>query len=168
MGADKALLIYHGKPLILRTAAILEEVAETVTVVGSQERYGSLGLRIIEDCFPNSGPLAGIHAALQDSALDWNLIVACDMPALTARDLNHLCESAPDDVEAVIPVSADGQPQPLCALYHRRALSLIESALNRGERKILRAINAHLLEWQDNRLFRNINTPEEWSEFASS
>jgi len=68
MGRDKALLEISGVPLLVRTARLIEPLVAAVTVIGSPERYASLGLRVIPDAVAGVGPLGGIATALRFSA----------------------------------------------------------------------------------------------------
>src|ERR1700687_4076457 len=98
MGRDKALLDFGGIPLIIHTARLLQPLVAEVTVVGSPGRYTKRGLRAIADNAeaqdapdgPGRGPLAGIAAALYATRSPWNLIVACDLPYLSAKWLDWL------------------------------------------------------------------------------
>ena len=98
MGQDKALLDFGGVPLILHTARSLEPLVADVRIVGSPRRYAALGLSGIEDnAHPHEatynsgcGPLAGIATALATTNSIWNLIVACDLPYLSAEWLGWL------------------------------------------------------------------------------
>jgi len=93
MGREKGLLEFGGETLIVRTARLLESLDTEVTVVGPAERYEILGLRAIAD--QNIGgregnhavrtPLVGIATALYATESPWNLILACDLPYLTAE-----------------------------------------------------------------------------------
>lgn len=172
MGQDKALLPYAGRPLVIHAAQTLGQIAESVTITGHPERYASLGYRVIPDRIPGAGPLAGIHAALHDSAYEWNFALSCDMPRVTAEDLTRLQQAAWDvHQNAVIPVSPDGYPQPLCAAYNRRSLSAIETALRSDTRKILAAFPPRdilLLPWDSADPFQNVNTPADWENLKSS
>ena len=60
MGADKAFLELGGKTLLERARGLVADVCEKVAIVGDLARFGP---DAIEDVFPDSGPLAGIHAA---------------------------------------------------------------------------------------------------------
>ena len=91
LGRDKALVKVGGAPLVLRVANALRPAVDTVTLVGSREKYRQLGLRVIPDAVTGFGPLAGILAALEDTLTRWNLVVACDMPNLTQAFLKSWC-----------------------------------------------------------------------------
>lgn len=168
MGFDKALAEIGGRPMAVRVAEAAAKVCGTVTVVGDPSRYGVLGLPVIADNFPGCGPLAGIEAALGVTTADWNLIVACDMPALDTGLLEELFAAGGD---CAVPQYADGMVEPLCAVYHRRCHGAIRDALEGGVRKVTEALRlaearaeARALEVRYVRVhrrdpFANLNTP---------
>jgi molybdenum cofactor guanylyltransferase len=178
MGEDKALLKLGGVPLILRTARLAAPLVGSVTVVGPPERYAALGLRVLPDREAGQGPLRGIATALAHTASDWNLVVACDLPYLTAAWLEHLVSRAvASSSAAVLPQSAAAGmllPEPLCAMYHRRAGPAIEAALERGVRKVTDGLAGLRLDWippaewkafdSSGRLFKNVNAPEDFQQ----
>ena len=58
---------------------------------------------------------------------DWNLVVACDMPGLSAEFLAGLVEAArPRRPPHLLPAGPGGHREPLCAVYHRRALAALD------------------------------------------
>lgn len=164
MGSDKALLAFRGKPLAAYVAEVVASVCGRVVLIGSIERYGGLGYPVWEDRLPGCGPLGGIVTALEKTEADLNMVVACDMPGITAEFLAGLFESAAG-VDAVIPRAPDGRWNPLCAVYHRRAYPSIEEAFGRGVRKVaaaLEGLNVRLVDVTDSAPLHNVNTPEDW------
>ncbi len=172
LGIDKALLEFKGKLLAARVAEVVQAAAGRVTVVGPVEKYRHLGLRVIPDPVENFGPLAGVLAALEDSESPWNLVTACDMPYLDAAFLNFLFEEArAAGADVLLPVDAEGNPQPLCAVYSLEARSTIRRRLEQGVHKITRAFEglgvgelapdryAHFDP--EGRIFTNLNTMED-------
>ena len=131
------------------------------------ETYGTLGFPVASDLRTNAGPLAGIETALSHTTADWNLIVACDMPRLTAAKLRRIIAEAlvHDEVGCVLPETADGLVEPLCAAYHKRILPDISRALTAGTRKITDAlvrVQVHYIRMTKDPAFQNVNTPDEW------
>ncbi len=90
MGRDKALLPYRGVTLVEHMAQAVHAAAGSVALIGDPVRYSSLGYPVYPDKFAGCGPLGGIYTALSVSSTDWNLIVACDMPGVTAEVLQVL------------------------------------------------------------------------------
>lgn len=169
LGRDKALAEIEGQPLALRLAGVLRAAAGSVTLVGSPEKYGHLGLRIIPDTRENFGPLAGLQAALEDSSSGWNLVLACDMPHVTGDFLRFLSRKAQDSkADILLPVDVSGRPEPLCAAYSLRCRDAIRRAVEQEIHKMTRAFEGltvqHLqpadyaLFNRGGSLFANLNT----------
>jgi molybdopterin-guanine dinucleotide biosynthesis protein A len=172
MGRDKAVLPHRDATLVERVAREVLAAAGSVTLVGPAERYQALGYSVISDRLAGCGPLAGIEAALRATRADWNLVVACDMPAVTAAFLNSLWEAAEHSgADCLLPVSGPGRPEPLCAVYHRRCLPRIAKALDEGTRKITDALaGLHVVFWPAGNAacFDNVNTPEDWEAYRKA
>src|SRR5437867_170131 len=79
-GSDKARADVNGIPLILHVARRLEEAVSSLTVVADVEhKFEDLQLRTIADQHPGFGPMAALHAALDDQKHEgWLLLVSCD------------------------------------------------------------------------------------------
>lgn len=171
MGRDKALLSFRGIPLARSIAETVAHVAGSATLIGSPNLYSGLSLRIIPDLYPGEGPLGGILTALSDSNAAWNLVVACDMPELNADFLRRLVAKAMEsDSEVLMPVTADGRQQPLCAVYRRDCLPTLQAAFSTGIRAVTRALTAVRcvrLPVESSLPFQNVNTPEDWSAYGS-
>jgi len=173
MGRDKALLEIGGRPMALRMVERVRPLVAEVALVGAPERYGHLGVPVLADCEAGRGPLAGIVTALRATRLDWNLIVACDLPFLEASFLDMLLSEANDEYDAVVPRPADGW-QPLCAAYHRRCLPAFERVLMSEYPKISVAFDSlrvralvpgRLARFAFNpRMFKNMNSREDYEE----
>jgi molybdenum cofactor guanylyltransferase len=166
MGRDKALLPMDGTTLLEHIAARVREAAGSATLIGSPERYQGMGYTVLPDLTHDRGPLGGVFTALSATHADWNLIVACDMPAVTAdffEDLLRAAEASAAD--CLIPATAAGL-EPLCAVYHRRCRDAADRALGRNIRKMHDFVsNLHAQKWPvaDASCLLNANTPEEWS-----
>ena len=167
MGADKALLAWHGATLVEHVARELAAVAQPITLVGPSARYAHLGLPVVEDLHPGLGPLAGIEAALASSSAPWNLILACDLPGVQSALLAAVLDAAlsSPDLDCVTAVDADGRLQPLCAAYHRRTLPRIARQIEIRHVKLLDTIallNYRTIAAGAAASLHNVNTPEDW------
>ena len=87
MGKNKALLDYHGKPLLEHMIEILQESGiEDVFISGSVEGYACL-----EDRQPYAGPACAIrHVLKQKPGYKGYLFVPVDMPHLNPAILQEL------------------------------------------------------------------------------
>lgn len=181
MGRAKGLLTFGGEPLVVHAARLLESVSEpriTPIIIGPPEVYANLGIRVIPDDGENLGPLGGISTALRIATCEWNLIVGCDLPFLTRDWLEFLiARAAGSSADVVMPLNERGF-EPLCAMYRRSARRAIAQALERGVRKItdglagLTVASIAPAEWKAfdpcGRLFKNVNTPEDYDEARQS
>src|SRR3954449_992430 len=114
MGEDKAFLRVGGRTLLEIAQQLVSGVCGKVFVVGDRARFGS---DAIEDIFPDSGPLGGIHAALTATKSDLNLVVAVDTPFLEPKFLRWMMHRAAT-THSIVPVPRLGSGfQPLCAVY---------------------------------------------------
>jgi molybdopterin-guanine dinucleotide biosynthesis protein A len=166
MGRDKALLPLGETTMVQEIAARVRQVAGSVSLIGSPEKYGHLGLPVIPDEIENCGPLGGLYTALRATGADWNLLVACDMPQLTEAFLRELLEAADgSDADCVVP-EIGGKPDPLCAVYHRRLAGTAWTAIDRKLFKMqdfVSTIRSSYWRVSDPRPLQNVNTPAEWS-----
>jgi molybdenum cofactor guanylyltransferase len=175
MGTDKALLSLGKETLLeraIRTAAV---VADTVFIVGPCERYALYG-DVIEDVFPDCGPLGGIHAALSVTQTDLNLMLSVDIPQMSSDFLSWLLDQARPSRELIVIPEALGGLQPLAAVYRRPLRAVAEQALKASDYKI-----GHLFPLAPTRyiseaeilaagfspmIFRNVNTAEEFADLV--
>ena len=176
MGTDKSQLLIERQTFTDRIAETLLKLTDSVRVVGKQMDGSSLPS--VADVYPNWGALGGLHAALTACTREWAIVVACDLPFVTAELFSLLAEKRLDH-EAVVPVQPDSRPQPLAALYRvepcrKRATELIDA----GRRRPLDLLEAVKTRWvsfaelrnldQAERFFVNINTPSDYYEATRS
>jgi molybdopterin-guanine dinucleotide biosynthesis protein A len=167
MGMPKALLPFRGATLIEYVAGEVLTAAGTVTIVGRPELYAGLGLDVIADERPGFGPLGGLLTALGSASAEWSLVVACDLPRITAALLGELIEAARCSLEpdCVVAKSARGV-EPLCAVWHARAIPKLRCALEHGRLKmkeVVELVGARAWPVADPQILCNINAPEDWA-----
>jgi molybdopterin-guanine dinucleotide biosynthesis protein A len=137
-GADKALvsLVPGGPPLIAQIIEKALALSDQVAIIG-HNRYSALdlGVPIVPDDEPGSGPLGGMATALQRVDSSRVLVLACDMPCLSLPLLRWMIERTMV-ADVLIPRTDDGRWHPMHALYHRSALPAIERSLRSGRRAV--------------------------------
>ena len=171
MGAPKADLTFHGRPLLPRVLdAVRTYTIEQIVVIAPDQAHPPMGAgqtRVVEDREPDAGPLMALHSGLSATTNTFNWVVACDMPFVSAPIFTMLTRLM-DGYDAAIPV-ADGVPQPLYAAYAVTCMPALESLLNRGARRLtdlasaVRTRYVDEADWSrfspDGRAFLSMDTP---------
>jgi molybdopterin-guanine dinucleotide biosynthesis protein A len=174
MGYDKAQLRHpDGRTLARRSYELLKEAgcAEAFLSLRFDQEipHGCEHSPVLRDPPEEScGPLAGIVSAMRSwPGVDW-LVVACDLPRLDLRTLTTLvAQRRENESFLAFRSSADGLPEPLCAIYGRDSRRVLEEALARDfrcPRKILIQQQCRLLNADDSRALENANTPSDWEQ----
>lgn len=169
MGTDKSQLLLEDQTFAERIANTLLTVTNSIRLVGGRENSK---LSTVADVYPQWGALGGLHAALSACRRDWAIVVACDLPFVTAELFSSLA-SKRGDRDAVVPMQPDGRPQPLAALYRvdpcaRWATELIQAG-RRRPLDLLQKVNTCWVDFAEianldhaERFFVNINTPDDY------
>jgi molybdopterin-guanine dinucleotide biosynthesis protein A len=172
-GLDKAALLLGGTRIIDRQLAILRTLSEDVMVVANDpSRYAALQLPVVPDLVPGAGALGGVYTALDAARHDLVVVLACDLPFVTADLLDRLITEADDTVDAVVPRSRRGL-EPLCAVYRKRCAPVLRERIETGALQLLalpdvlrvREVGPAALAPYDatGRLFANVNTPHDYA-----
>ena len=177
-GRDKSALIIDGLTILSRQLAALNGVAPDgnidVMLVGARPA-GEVpaSVRVVPDLVPGCGPLSGLHAALSSARCEATIMLACDMPFVSAPLLRHLLSLAggADGPDIVVPRTNRGY-HPLCAVYSRACLEPAARRLARGDFTLsslfddmrVRVVTADALEafGDPDRLLANVNTSIEY------
>lgn len=168
-GLAKGSLLVDGLTIFDRQVAELSRIADEILVVG--DATPRPGIRGVADRVPDCGPLGGVHTALTESRGDATLVIACDMPYVTAELLAHLA-SLHLEGDVVVPRTDRGY-HPLCAVYTRACLDPIERRLATGRWKmtgLLTDVRVRVVTREEmgafgdpDRLLANVNTPADYS-----
>jgi molybdopterin-guanine dinucleotide biosynthesis protein A len=182
LGYDKKELVIGGARVIDQLIEKLRGVFDEI-LVSSNTPFFYDGITTLKDEV-GEGPLAGIYQGLRACKSAYLFVTACDMPFLSLEYVACLKTIANDPASPPFDVCAaqvcaahtsatqrdDGFLQPFNALYHKNSLPHIHQALLRGEYKIQplfqrlhvhRIANETLKRFDENRLFFNINHPED-------
>jgi molybdopterin-guanine dinucleotide biosynthesis protein A len=171
-GRAKGLERVGGRRILDRVAAALADASDELLLVANDPAAAEWlpGVRVAADVRPRAGSLGGIHAALVHAGGP-ALVVAWDMPFVTAPLLRALRERG-DDADAVVPESDSKRGlEPLCAFYGPGCVPAIERRLDAGDRRViafyddvrLRRLDAEAVAHFGDPalLFLNVNSPAE-------
>lgn len=171
LGRDKSALVVDGETILDRQLTILSSVATDILVIGGPANVARAAVRYVADIVPGCGPLGGLHAALTAAKSDAVLLLACDMPYVTAPFVAHLFALA-RDADVVVPHTERGY-HPLCAVYSRACLEPVARRLADGRLKMIDLfadVRVRLVMSEDidrfgnrHRLLANVNTPAEYA-----
>ena len=173
MGTDKSFVLFQGRPLIEVVREAVEGLGdELILVTNKPDAYAHLGLPMVGDLYPETGPLGGIYTALYHAAHPHVLTVACDMPWLNRPLLEHMA-GLRGSADVVVP-RWDKFPEPLHAVYSKACLEPIREKLEAQMYKItvfygrvrVRFVGREEIERfdPDGRSFVNVNTPDDLAE----
>lgn len=169
MKQDKGLLNYHGKPqreyaYDLLKGLGLEEVFVSVRP-GQIEDSGSIPG--IEDKFLGLGPMGGILSAFREDPNAAWLVIACDLPYLSAESLDFLIKNRNSSQTATAFQSPHNEfPEPLISIWEPRAYATLLAFLAEGyscPRKVLINSDIELLQAPQAEDLTNVNLPEEYA-----
>ena len=139
-GSNKALAMVDGKPLVQHVADLMSGLfPECLLVTNTPAEYEFLSLPMTHDRYRDSGPLAGIHAALLQISTPRAFVVACDMPNLSPGLIQYLCNINEQEYDVIIPCLEKGQ-EPLFGIYHKKSLAVIDSYLQQNDCQIIRVL----------------------------
>jgi molybdopterin-guanine dinucleotide biosynthesis protein A len=109
-------------------------VPRIVIVANDAEDFAGAGVTVLRDAVPGGGSLGGIYTALADAG-GAVLVLACDMPFVSAPFLARVIEAG-QDADIAIPRGRDGY-QPLCANYGPACVGPLRRRLDRGALKLV-------------------------------
>jgi molybdopterin-guanine dinucleotide biosynthesis protein A len=171
-GTDKSALLVGGRSILERQLDVLRHLTPHIRLVAREaQQYRDTGVPVLQDCLAEAGPLGGLYTALVDSPTEHVLVIACDMPFLTAAFLARLVHFAPT-ADAVVPRDARGL-HPLCAVYNVHLAGQLRDRIDAGTLSVRGALAGfsvrdigpeELTSFDpDGRLLLNVNTPEDYA-----
>jgi molybdopterin-guanine dinucleotide biosynthesis protein A len=171
-GRAKPLLDVGGRSIVARQRAMFASLGVVPRLIASDPApLAELGLDIVADR-DDSGALGALWTALDTATSELVVVLAGDMPFVTAGLVRALLQAVAGH-DAAVPRAADGW-QPLAAAYRRSAGPRLRAALDAGERRIVTAVTAldcAVLDGgvlaaldPDGTLLCNVNTPDDYAQ----
>ncbi len=130
-GKNKALSKVGGKTILDRTLLSFGDLfQETMVITKTPLEYLAWNSLIVTDIFSARSPLAGLHAGLTYTRTPYIFITACDTPFIKTALIEMILREIDTKSDIVVPETEKGL-QPLCAVYSRQCLPIIEKQLMR-------------------------------------
>ena len=167
MGADKALVMLAGKPLLSHVIARFAPQVDRLwlSANGDPARFTRFGLPVLADAVP-MGPLSGVLAALRRAAADGAtalVTVPVDSPFVPGDLVPRLCLAAENAPQGVALARSGGRAHPVFALWPVAMIGPLAEFLASGAKPRLMdfAAGAALADFPDDGSFDNLNTPQD-------
>lgn len=164
LGGGKPEAMLAGRPLLSYPLAAMRAVLGEVAVVAKADTelpavgYGVLIWREPDE--PRH-PLAGVVEALRRADGRAVVVLACDLPFVTADLVRKLSVADAGGSPAVVAATADRGLQPLCARYEPAALDALAGFDPSGRTVTQVAALAPVVLDVDAALLRNVNSTED-------
>lgn len=132
--------------------------------------YSAFGCEVLLDLYPGAGPLAGVERGLAAATAPFLLVLAVDLPWMTAGFLQRLLQECQAETGVVPEIR--GRLEPLVAVYPRRAHALAVKQLRVGNNTMQHfateiektgGLRRLPVASEEEELFLNWNTPEQLS-----
>ncbi len=138
-------------------------------VVIGKEKPKNFKKPFICDQLEIQAPINGLYTAIQNSGHDWIQLVSCDLPLIEANVFQMLWNSNTQESDTVIPFS-NNRYQVTCALYHKRILNYLESAIDNNDLSLLSLIKNLIItkvNFNSDKRFWNMNTKKNLGEISN-
>lgn len=171
MGKDKALMKLGNHSLLEHAVARLSPFCRERIILSNHPTHDLPGILRYPDAFPDCGPLGGLLTALNNMETEFLLLLAVDLPLISAPLLAHLLSQVTPETRAVVPV-VEGALQPVCAVYARSLFPELKAAYEAGTFSLTRILNHTQVQkvpiggeayFYFPELFLNVNRPEDWA-----
>lgn len=170
MGRDKRFLKVRRRPLLEAQVDLLSTLFDEVIISANDpDRLDYLGLTVYPDEWSEGGPMAGLATGLRHIQNEWAFVLAVDIPEPDQELLSRMC--AEKSKLTVIPRHANGNLEPLHALYSRSLLNMLSSQLQSGDyalHRMIKQVDASYIELPEGYDLQNLNTPADYQRFWRS
>ena len=170
MGRDKALLPFEGETLLETLVKRYRETGPVAVSVDRSRRFPVYGAGELVDPFPGQGPMNGIVEAFRETEAEVILLTAVDLPYGDPALAAYLGALRGDSDVCLVRRGPKGI-EPLFAVYGRSCLPIAEECMQKGRRSVMALLDRvkvryvtpeELSGFDLERIFTNVNTPEEY------
>ncbi len=168
MGQNKALMTINEKRFIDRIADELSSFSQVLISAAQKGDYEDTGLTVVYDEHKEIGPMEGIYQILRAAKEEYVFICAADMPFVSKELVSYMAEFVSSDYDCYVMMD-EQHIHPLCAIYSRKILDVIEKQIAQGCYRLMNILNQVRtkyikLEYTcfDKKVVKNINTRQEY------
>ncbi len=175
MGGDKSLIVYHKKAQCYEVYELLSKFCSKVFISCNALQAAVIdpAYEKLEDlpAFAGGGPATGVCTAFSSHPRRPLLVVGCDYPFLTEKEIRHFLASTDPDAPAAAFYDAVAQCyQPVLAWYSAAAGELLLREWDGSGRRqlslqsFLKKIKAHRYSPRDPASMLSVDTPAAYAE----
>lgn len=172
MGENKALLTINNKRFLDRITDELSSFDEVLVSAASKNDYKDIKYDIYEDEHKGIGPIEGIYQIVSHAANDYVFVCAVDMPFVSAELVSYMAEFISSDYDCYVMMD-DNHIHPLCAIYSKAVLPVIEKLIAEGKYRLMGILNSLRTKYIrlestcfDKKVVKNINTRDEYKKLV--
>ena len=177
-GNHKAFLKFNDNSFLEVILESLNDFTKVYLSVDDKNKFSYLPYPLIEDLYPQIGPMGGIASALTQIDSPYLFITACDMPFITKEYVDYMIDTLnalPHEVDCLVLCDGEGFFYSLGAIYSKKMLPLLLDMINKGHyrlQQLIRQSNYYALPLNDipikKEVLNNINTPEDYERAIKS
>jgi molybdopterin-guanine dinucleotide biosynthesis protein A len=166
MGKDKALLPFNGfETLTQFQLSKFSPYFKKVYIGCKSKTKFDFKADFIEDLkeYEDSAPHVGLISVFETLKADEIFVLSVDVPFFDIKHFKKLYEHL-DTHEAVVAKSPKGE-QPLCAIYRSSILPYLKELTNEKKYRfayLFEKIDVKFVKFEDEDVFINLNTPEDY------
>jgi molybdenum cofactor guanylyltransferase len=161
MGEDKRLIQYHCKSQEEYLFELLNLYCSEVYVSLNQNQKTNLP-HIFDVNLSIKSPIVGIVSAFENNPETAWLVVACDMPFVNKKVIQHLIKHRnPEKFATAFLNPEENFPEPLLTIYEPKIFVELQESVKQGKKspmKVLQSLEIELLKVIDNEMLINVNT----------
>ena len=168
MGQNKALMEFQNETMIGRISRQFSDCGEVLVSASQRGLYEAEGLRVVYDEADSIGPIEGIRQLVSHAGEEYVFICAADMPFVNREIAEYLAEFISSDYDCYV-VTDEEHVHPLCAIYSKRVLPVIEELIREKRYKLIEILDRVRTKYVslkytdfDRRIVRNVNTKDEF------
>lgn len=168
MESDKALITTDGITMLQKSLSALDSFCDEVLIIGATSKYKDFSNNVVEDIYPEKGPLGGIYTGLNHAKNNQCIVLSCDIPNIDEKVIETLIRNYTPGNNLIS--KCGDQEHPLIGIYSKDHLKTFENALKNNNLKLKISLNntaskTHTFSNDFDYYFTNINTPEELQEW---
>jgi molybdopterin-guanine dinucleotide biosynthesis protein A len=138
MGRNKAFCEINGQRIIDRIFSVFKSIFDDIILVtNSPELYLDWDVTIVTDIYPVRSSITGIHTGLFYARHPYAFCSACETPFLKKELVECVISRIKPNFDLILPETTAGL-EPLCAVYSKDCLTLMEQKIQENKLKIQR------------------------------